>query len=56
MDRQNHISLVRSAGLQGVAMVCKILADEGIPSAMWGVNATAQYGGRLIPLVCAMSV
>jgi len=51
MATQNHLSLVRNASINDVAMVCNVLADGGVPSAIWGVNATAQYGGQQLPLV-----
>lgn len=42
---------VHDASTKGAAVIANILADGGIPSAIWGVNAAVHYGGGLCPLV-----
>ncbi|OXV06002.1 hypothetical protein Egran_06230 [Elaphomyces granulatus] len=41
---------VHDASTKGAAVIASILADGGIPSAIWGVNAAVHYGGGLCPM------
>lgn len=49
---QSRLTRVRDASTEDAAATTSILADGGIPSALWGVNAAVHYGGGLCPLVC----
>lgn len=46
-----ELSLIRDPDTRGIATLTRLLGDGGIPSALWGVNAAAHYGGGLCPLV-----
>ncbi|EPE30273.1 hypothetical protein GLAREA_12996 [Glarea lozoyensis ATCC 20868] len=48
--QQKQIALVRDAGTKDVAVVISTLAEYGIPSAMYGVNAATHHNGGLCPL------
>lgn len=51
LSTHSQVPLIRDASMKSTAFVCKILADDGIPSALVGVVAAAHYGGGLCPLV-----
>lgn len=48
---QQVISLIREPSPQGIGTLTNLLANGGIPSALWGVCAAVHYGGGLCPLV-----
>ena len=51
LHHQRQLTDVRDASAKDAAVIGSILANDGIPSAIWGVNAAVHYGGGLCPLV-----
>ncbi|KAK3897271.1 hypothetical protein C8A05DRAFT_39183 [Staphylotrichum tortipilum] len=49
-DDRQQLRLVRDASTKDAAVITRILADGGIPTALGGVMAAAHYGSGLCPL------
>jgi len=50
-DDQLELNLVQEASTKDAAIIERILADGGIPTALGGIMAATHYGGGLCPLV-----
>lgn len=50
-EEEQQVNLVQEASTRDAAIIARILADGGVPTALGGVMAATHYGGGLCPLV-----
>lgn len=46
---------IQDPGVDSAAILATTLSQNGVPTALWGLHASALYDGELVPLVRLLS-